>query len=279
MGRVILQQRKLREQRERIAAGVHAVPVIDMDAFLGDLDPVARIADLPGKLPDLVQAVGKGFARMRGKQRRIQSLGQAAVFARGIHQAPRPVRLAHRRTGVRADFGREHAGDVEFRDQAEQQGVDAGGVRLGQLGQVADPHHDVDIGITPAQGAVADDGVGKTEVNGIEDAVGDEFPALRRTGVDGAVQRVEVSVRLRDQHRRGRHLFGDPERAFLKAQQVIGIGPAAAQEFVVFKRIDADPVAFLMQGTDRFLQVREGGVRQAAEVDDIRAVVPVLLRP
>ena len=272
VGRVVLQLLELGEQGKRILPRRHAIPVKHMDALLRHLHPVAGIPDLRGQFGDLGEVVGERFAVMDGQQRAVYALGQVPFPFRRVHDAPGPVRLPQSRAGVGAHFRRQHMIDVQFRNDAKQRGVNAAGVRLRQLGQVADAHHDVLVGKRPPQGAIAHEGIGEAEVYGLQDAVGDAGPARRAKALDQAAQGRHLAAPLRHQHRHGGAFFSDPGAALLQAQQIIGAGSPAPQQLLFFHGIHADSEARLPQGRHGLLQVRKRGVRQAPQVDHIGAV-------
>ena len=80
-----------------------------------------------------------------------QVIYNAAMFIRRYHQ----VELTPAAAGPVDDFGREHAADAEFLTEAAQNDVDAGGIGIGQLGEIADAHHHFDVGIAPARFEIA----------------------------------------------------------------------------------------------------------------------------
>ena len=101
----------------------------------------------------------------------------------------------------------------------------------------------------------------KPKLIGIEHRVGEIVAVLFVERVHGAVERGEIAMLLRDQHRRGFDLVGDVERVFVEAEQEVGARLAAAQELIGIGGIDAHLVALLFQRPHRLFQMREGRIR------------------
>src|SRR4029077_801151 len=67
--RTVLLHAELAEQRERILRHLVAVPIVDVDAVLGDLDAEIVVLDLRGELRDLGRRIGKRLAFVQRQQR------------------------------------------------------------------------------------------------------------------------------------------------------------------------------------------------------------------
>ena len=80
----------------------------------------------------------------------------------------------------------------------------------------------------------------------------------------------------RDQDGHGGHLVGDVQPRLIEAEQVVGPGLSAAQEFVRVGRIDADLVAIRLQRLHRVFEMGKRRIRQAAEIDHIRAAMTIV---
>jgi hypothetical protein len=76
----------------------------------------------------------------------------------------------------------------------------------------------------------------------------------------------------RDEHWKRRYFVGDPERIFVKAEQVVGASVPAASEVVRLQGIYADLETLCLQGFDRILEVGERSFRETSEIDDVGAV-------
>ena len=76
----------------------------------------------------------------------------------------------------------------------------------------------------------------------------------------------------RDQDRPRSGLFGDREIVLGEAEQIIGAGRAASTQLVGLGRIDADRQSPRLQFSHRLLEMGEGRVRQATEIDHVGAV-------
>ena len=270
---------ELRPEFERALPEAMAVAVVNMQPGGRHLDPEVRIAHLRCNGLDLCGRVGKRMFGVHRHQCIVQSLGQCPLARRCMHDAARPIGLAHRAARVRADLGGQHRRDVQLGGDAEQQRIDAARVGLGEFGQVAHAHHDRCVGKSLAQPVVADDRCGQAERNRVEDGVGEKGTAAFAQPLDGLVKRRFVARRTRDQHRRGRHLVRNPQRVERQTEQVVGAGASAAQQLAPIDRVDADREAFRLQGPNAALQVCEFGFGQAAQVDHVGAVGSQRTRP
>ena len=133
-------------------------------------------------------------------------------------------------------------------------------------------------GVTLPQGVITDNGVGKAEMDRVQDTVGNERLALRHEFIDQPVQGGHVGVLFRYQDGDCSGFFRYPGAALMQAQQVIRARPGSAQQLFILQGIDADLVTRVMQGLDRLFQVRERRIRQAADVDYISAVTVIPCR-
>ena len=66
--------------------------------------------------------------------------------AAGIHDAAGEIVLLDGAARVRAHLHHEHVPDVKLGRDAEQDGGDAGGVGIGQLGEIAGAHQHLGVG-------------------------------------------------------------------------------------------------------------------------------------
>ena len=82
-----------------------------------------------------------------------------------VHDPSRDVALGDARAGPVDHLRREDAVDAEFLADPQQQGVDPRRVDVGQLGEVADPHHHFGIGITAPNLEVAAEARGKAKAD------------------------------------------------------------------------------------------------------------------
>ncbi len=83
-----------------------------MTAILRHLQPEGGVADAAGGLGDFGRGAGEGAAVAQSHQPVVDAFGRTAAFRGGMHDPPRPVGLAHRGAGVRADLQRR----FEFRN-------------------------------------------------------------------------------------------------------------------------------------------------------------------
>ena len=71
----------------------------------------------------------------------LQVLGQDVLRHGVVDQSPGQGQFADAGAAPVDDLRGQHAADAQLLAKAEQQHVDAGGVHVGQFGQVADAHH------------------------------------------------------------------------------------------------------------------------------------------
>ena len=271
MRRVVLEPEQ-RPQRERIVAAVVTVAIEDVDAVLGGHHPEAGIAHCRRELGDLRRRVRERALLVERKQRRGEVLRQRVPTARRVHQAARGIGFAHDRTGMLADLDDEHRRELELGGDPEEERVHADRVRMRQLGHVTDAHHDRRVRPRAPQGVEARQRIGEPEMDRIEDRVGEITPAASREAIDRALERREILLVARDEHRGRVDLVGDPQRALAQAEQIVGAGAAGAQQLLRLQRIGADPEADRPQMRDRLLEMREWRGGQAAEVDHVGAI-------
>ena len=98
---------------------------------------------------------------------------------------------------------------MKLRGNAEQHGGDAGGVGVGELGEIAGAEQQLGLGPVAAHLRVALERLHEAEIDGIENRVGEKSAAFSVERVHGAVERGKIAVLLGDQHRRRFDLIGD----------------------------------------------------------------------
>ena len=111
-----------------------------VDAVLGDLDAEILVAPGRGVLGDLLGRERERAAGMQAKQPVGIIFRQIVLLARGIHDAPGEVVLLHRTACMGAHLHHQNVLDVKLGADAEQNGGDARGVGVGQLGEIAGAH-------------------------------------------------------------------------------------------------------------------------------------------
>ena len=109
-----------------------------------------RVADLAGQFLDLGRRVGERPPFVEAQHRLRIADREAVLLAREVHDQPRGIHLLDRAARVRAHLDDEHVADRELRDDAHEGGGDAHGVGAGELGQVPDPHQNLDLGLAAA---------------------------------------------------------------------------------------------------------------------------------
>ena len=201
------------------------------------------------------------------------ALGQLGIGARGEHHAPRDVVLFVGAARMRADLHDEHIPDAQLRGDADQHGGDAGGIGVGQLGEIAGAEQDLASRPLAPKFGVALERRHEAEIDRIEHGVGEIGTAFRVERVHGAIERGHVAMILGDQHRRRGHLIGDVQRLLVEAEQIVGARLASAQQLIRIGGVDARLVAVLLERADRLLEMRKGRVGKAAEIDHVGALV------
>src|SRR5262249_46382572 len=95
-------------------------------------------------------------------------------------------------------LGCEHAADADLLAESGEHDVDPGRVHVGQLGQVADAHHQLGIGVSAADLQVATERGREPEGDRLDDRVDAEFDPRGAKLVDSRFKRIEVGRRIRD---------------------------------------------------------------------------------
>jgi hypothetical protein len=270
--RAVVLDAEAAEEVERAGGDAMLRAVVDVDPVARDFDAEIGIADLRHRLGDLLGRVGEGTPVAQPHQARVDIDGQTLEARRRMHEPARAIGLANGAAAMRAHLHHQHVVDGELGDDAEEQRVDAGGVGIGELRDVADAHENARSGQPPAQLRVAQDRGGEAEGNGIEDRIEDEGPAAALEPLDGAENRIEVAGLRGDDHRHRRRLLGEGECLLAEAQKEIGAATAAAPQLLGVGGIDADLETRFVQRGDRLFHLRERRCREAAEIDHIGTV-------
>ena len=103
-----------------------------------------------------------------------------------VDQPPGQVQLADAAAAPVDDLRRQHAADAQLLAEAEQHDVDAGRVDVGQLGQVADAHHHLGLGIAAAHFEIAAQRGREAEADRLDHRVDAERHAPAGQRLDGA---------------------------------------------------------------------------------------------
>ena len=93
------------------------------------------------------------LAVVQAEQGGADAGGQAALLAGGEHDPAGGVGLLQRAAAMRAHLHDQHVADVQLRDDAHEHGGDAGGVGVGELGQIAGAHEDLGLRAAPRSAA------------------------------------------------------------------------------------------------------------------------------
>ena len=238
----------------------------------GDLDPPVGVADLGRRRLDLGRAVEHRSPVAQRHQPWIVALRQAPVGLGGEHDPPRQLGLGDRPAAMRADLDHQDIADRQLRDHAHERHGDAGGVGVGELGEVAHPHQHLDLGQAAAQLVIAHDRGREAEMDRVEDRVGEERPARPQQPFAGLAQAVQLAVAGRDQHRHGIGLEGEVERVLVQAEQEVGPGPRTPPQLRLIAGIDADQPALRLERLHGLFQMRKRRIGQAAQVDHVRTL-------
>ena len=118
-------------------------------------DAEVRIGDAALQLAQLGLAVLEDLRILHRDEPVVDALGHGLLRHRVVHEPARDVDLAHRAARPGDHLGREHGANAELLADGDEQRVDAGGVGGGELGDVADAHQHLGVGIAPARLGVA----------------------------------------------------------------------------------------------------------------------------
>ena len=264
------------------------VDVGALDELLGveRVDPVGiaedadvGVGDARVQIAELRLGVGTHVLVLDREQPAVDVLGRRALLLGEVHELGRQDRLAHRASRPVDDLGGQHVADAELLAEADQHGVDAGGVGLGQLGQVADPHEHLDVGVAAADLQVAPEAGGEARADRLDDRVDEERLAELPQVGDGPVQAVQVVGRVGDQHGRRaelpRHMAVVPG----EAEDVVHTGRVGHEDLLGVERVDAEREAAGLEVADHLRPLLEPvAVEREPEVDDVGAGVAVVAR-
>ena len=139
---------------------------VDQAAF--GKHPEVGIANRLGEPVEGLRAVGPRLARAERDQPGLDMFGKRAVGDGVPGEAPGEVALSDARRRPVDHLGREHRADASLLAEADQQRVDAGGVYVGEFGEVADAHHHLGLGMAPADVEVAAEAGGETEADRLQ---------------------------------------------------------------------------------------------------------------
>src|SRR4029077_1117077 len=110
------------------------------DAPVGVTDPTLELGQVVGaELGDL--------GVTQGNETGLQVLGQRVLFHGVISQPSRQIELSYRCSRPIDHGGRQYALDLQLLANPDQHRVDAGGIDVGELGQVAHTHDHSRIGV------------------------------------------------------------------------------------------------------------------------------------
>ena len=223
---------------------------------------------------------GRDVLVLDGQQPAVDVLGQRALLQRVVHELGGEDRLADGAARPVDDLGGQHVADAELLAEAEQQRVHAGGVRLGELGQVADAHEHLGVGVAAARLEVAAEARGEARADRHDDRVDEERLAEPAQVRDGRVEAVEVVGRVGDQHRRRAQPLREVAVVAVEAEDVVHARGVGHEDLVGVERVDAEREAAGLEVGDHVRPVVEPvAVEREAEVDDVSAGVAVVARP
>jgi hypothetical protein len=242
-------------------------------------DPDVGVGDGRLQLAQLGLRVGGDVLVLDGEQPAVDVLGQRALLQGVVHELGRQDHLADGAARPVDDLGGQHVADAELLAEAEQQRVDAGGVRLGELGQVADAHEHLGVGVAPADLQVAAEARGEARADRHDDRVDEERLAEPAQVRDGHVEAVEILRRVGDQHRRGAQLLRDVAVVPVEAEDVVHARGVGHEDLVGVERVDAEREPLRLELADHLRSfVEPVAVEREPEVDDVGAGVAVVAR-
>ena len=131
---------------------------------------------------------------------------------------------------VRAHLHGEQMTNVQLGAEAQQHGGDAGGIRVGEFGEIARAHHDFGGWLEPAKLDIARERVGEAKVNGIENGIENKVDFSRARLGRGALQRGEIAMRRGDENGNElRALRQNIEAVLVETKHMIGAGADRAR--------------------------------------------------
>lgn len=136
---------------ERIRGNRMPLAVEDMDAVLGSHDAEVGVAHLGCQCIDIPGRGRERLAVVNLQQPRMVTPRQRAVVLRRKQNAAGNIVLLDRSQRVRADMNGKHVPDLKFRAEPGQNGGDAGTVGIGQFGEIAGAHQQLDLGPAAAR--------------------------------------------------------------------------------------------------------------------------------
>ena len=256
------------------ALGVEGVDPVgvgeDADVGVGD----ARV-----QLAQLGLRVGADLLVLDRQQPAVDVLGRRALLQGEVHELCRQDRLADGAPRPVDDLRGQDVADPELLTEAEQHRRDPGRVGLGELGQVADPHEHLDVGVPAAHVQVAAEARGEARADRLDDRVDEERLAELLQVGDGRVEAVEVVGRVGDQHRRRAQALRDVAVVPVEAEDVVHARRVGHEDLVGVERVDAQrEAAGLEVGDHAGPLVEPVAVQREPEVDDVGAGVAVVAR-
>jgi hypothetical protein len=129
------------------------------------------VAHLVLHLAQLLLAVGLEGRVLEREEPVVDRLGQHLVLDRVVHEAARQVELAHGAARPADDLGRQHVVDAQLGGDAGHHGVDADAVGVGELGEVAEAHEHLGLGVPATRLVEAPERLGEAEAERVEDRI------------------------------------------------------------------------------------------------------------
>src|SRR5665213_1442316 len=206
----------------------------------------------------------------------VDTLGDHVLRDRVIHEAARDVDLAHGASRPRDDLRREHGSDAELLTDRDENGVDAGGVSGGELGDVADSHHHLGVGPATARFCVALDRAREAEADGLDHGIDEKRHAPLRKRIEYGVDALERRAQVGDgddANVAAGELARDVEVAPIHAQHHRGARVYRRANLGGVERIDAHVHTGGDEVAHHGAQLRERQAGGATDVDVVRARV------
>ena len=197
-----------------------------------------------------------------------------------MHQPAGDVHFAHRPPGPGDDLRGEHRPNTDFLADGHEQGVHPRRVGRGQFGDVADPHEQRGVGVTPARLGEALERRHEAVPDRLDDGVDQvgHAPALERA--DGRLERLDPLAEVGDRHDAGPRA-GEVSRhgevRAVDAQHELGARPHGRSDLGGLEGVDAHPHPRGEQLAHDFGEGGERAPRGASDVDHVRAARVVIL--
>ena len=154
----------------------------------GTEDAVIVVLDIPGQAVEVFDGRRDDRGIAEHYQAWLQVFGNHAVLDRMMDETSGQIAFLDARTRPINHLGGKDAANSQFLAEAKQQHIDRRRIGIGQLGEIADAHHHLGVGITIANLQVTVQALCEAEANWLEDGVDAEPYIVLCQVFDGGVE-------------------------------------------------------------------------------------------